>query len=416
MSSPQQHDDPFGEARGQLLQALAVLTTVGEAAARHAVAGAQNRAARSERQARAAQLGATGNHRADLLDAAARAESAKTARHLISKAFDEQWLNKATIFDAAGLWRTAAMHASTGDQRAREAMRLAEGRLRQLNPILMGAYTRHRGAGMNLAEAMRAAAHDMWQHETRVHGRPHGNAGDPKPGLRPAPKAIGVDSNPRGRAAVDELDAAVRAEVARLADGVDPELLDQVQRQWRSAGHAPAADAASLLAATARHLRAQAQLGGPTTGAATVRRGVNHPSSHRRPPAEIAHDTADVAVRTALAGYQLAADGLDRAAAQALTRQAEAAHLTGLADQNQRAAAIDAGSPDLPATTADEHRDGLASATVRRGVAEYQQAAADQQRRLGRAFPPLTNVYPTLSAGPGPGGQNTPTQRKGQTR
>ena len=416
MTSPHQHDDPFGEARGQLLQALAVLTTIGEAAARYAVAGVHNRAARAERQAQAAQLEAAGNQRADQLDAAARAESDKAARQLINKAFDEHGLSKANIFDTAELWRTATMHASTGDPRAREAMRLAEGRLRHLNPILMDAYTRHRGAGMNLAEAMRAAAHDVWQHETRTHFRAHGNTGDPTPAVRPAPKVIGADPDPRGRAAVDELDAAVRTEVARLADGVDPELLDRVQRQWRGAGHAPAADAASLLAATARHLRAQAQLGGPTTATTTVRRGINHPTSHLRPPAEIAHDTAQVPVRTALAGYQLAADGLDRAAAQALTGQAEAAHLSGLADQNQRAAAIDAGSPDLPATTADEHRDALASGRVRRGVAEHQHATADQQRRLGRAFPPLTNVYPTLSAGPGPGGQNTPTQRKGPTR
>ena len=49
---PQQHDDPLGDARSQMVQALAVLTTVGEAAARWAAAGAQNRAQRAEQALR----------------------------------------------------------------------------------------------------------------------------------------------------------------------------------------------------------------------------------------------------------------------------------------------------------------------------------------------------------------------------
>jgi hypothetical protein len=49
MTTPQ-HDDPFGDSASKVLQALAVLTTVGEAAARFAAAGAQNRAAKTEQQ------------------------------------------------------------------------------------------------------------------------------------------------------------------------------------------------------------------------------------------------------------------------------------------------------------------------------------------------------------------------------
>jgi hypothetical protein len=119
VTSPQQHEDPLAEGRGQLLQALAVLTTVGEAAARYAAAGAQNRAARKERQAQAARLEATGAQRAERLTATARAEADRAARQLVDNAFDQQWLSKANIGDTAELWRTAATFAATGDTRAR---------------------------------------------------------------------------------------------------------------------------------------------------------------------------------------------------------------------------------------------------------------------------------------------------------
>ena len=165
------------------------------------------------------------------------------------------------LCDAADLWRTAAMYATSGDIRAREAMRRAEQRLRQLNPHLVAAYQRHRTAGRNLADAMRAAACELWERDVRARGagraRPHGNTGEPPPALRRGAngRAVGNMPDPAGRRAVDEMEAATRAEAARLAQGIDPEMLDRVQRQWRSAGHAPAADAAALLAQAARALR-----------------------------------------------------------------------------------------------------------------------------------------------------------------
>jgi hypothetical protein len=130
-----------------------VLTTVGEAAARFAVAGAHNRAAKAERQAKAAQVAATARQQADRVAASARAEEDQAARQLMEKALDEQWLGQTDIVDAAELWRTAAMYASTGDTRARQAMHLAENRLRQLNPILMDAYVKHR-CGVQLQRVM----------------------------------------------------------------------------------------------------------------------------------------------------------------------------------------------------------------------------------------------------------------------
>ena len=94
---PQQHDDPVGEAGGQMLQALAVLTTVGEAAARWAVAGAQNRAARAERRAQADHL----RHQADRVSATALAEQDRAAHRFMDRVFDQQWLDAASLRDAA---------------------------------------------------------------------------------------------------------------------------------------------------------------------------------------------------------------------------------------------------------------------------------------------------------------------------
>jgi hypothetical protein len=417
VTSPQQYDDPLGEARGQMLQAFAVFTTVGEAAARFAVAGAHNRAAKAEQKAKAAQVAAAGHVHADQADASARAARDKTARRLMDKLFDDDWLAKANLADTAELWRTAAMYASAGDRRAAQAVRRAEDRLSQLNPLLMDAYTRHRAAGMNLAEAMRAAAHDVWQqeaHATASNGaRPHGNSGDSSPALRANGPAIGAIPDPHGLRMVDELEAATRAEVARLAADVDPELLDRLQRQWRSAGHAPAADAAALLANAARQLRAESQLGDPATGTATVRRGPNHSTDPANPA--VGHDSVDVPVRTSLAGYELAAQGLDRAADTVRAAQAAERHLGGLADQQDRAGSLDQGVTDMPATRVDEHRDAMASGRLRHGGAEHDHAAAGQQQRLGRAFPPLGTVNPIFTAGSAPTNPST-TQRKGKTR
>jgi hypothetical protein len=412
VTSPQQHDDPLGEARGQMLQALAVLTTVAESAARFAVSGAQSRAAKAERQANAARVAAAGHEQADRAIAAARTTEDRAARRLMDRAFDEKWMNKASFAQTAELWRTAAMYGGGGDPRARQAMRRAEDRLRHLNPDLMDAYARHRAAGMNLADAMRAAARDLWQGEAR----PHGNADDPHPALRANGPAIGAVPDPDGVRMVDALEAATRAEVARLADGIDLELLDQLQRQWRGAGHAPAADAASLLAQAARQLRAESQLGPPVPGTVPVRRGVNHPSDRKNPPPTITHDTVDVPTRTNQAGYELAADGMDRAAQAIRAGQAAERHLSGLADQQQRAGTVDRGVPDLPGTPPDEHRDAMASGRLHHITAEHDQAGADQQRRLGQAFPQLGAVRPTFSATPAHTNPPTSPKRRGQTR
>jgi len=57
-----------------MVQALAVLTTVGEAAARWAVARAQSRAATAERRAQAEQVSTAAKQQTDRVNAAVRAE------------------------------------------------------------------------------------------------------------------------------------------------------------------------------------------------------------------------------------------------------------------------------------------------------------------------------------------------------
>jgi hypothetical protein len=213
------------------------------------------------------------------------------------------------------------------------------------------------------------------------------------------------------------LEAATRAEVTRLAADVDPDVLDRLQRQWRSAGHAPAADAAAVLANAARQLRAHSVLRGPVTGTATVRRGVNHANDTDRPPTSVSADTVDIPIRATLAASEIAAQGFDRAADAVRASQAAERHLTGQADQQHRSACDDQSLPDLPATTTNEHREGLTTGHVRRGRAEQDQAVADQQRRLGQAFRPLSTVTPVFSHSPNPGtSQPAPTRRRGSTR
>jgi hypothetical protein len=182
------------------------------------------------------------------------------------------------------------------------------------------------------------------------------------------------------------------------------------------AGHAPAADAAALLGNAARQLRAEGQLHGLVTDTATVRSGVNH-ATDDDPPTAVSSDIVDVPVRTAPAGYELAAQGFDSAAQTVRAGQADERHLTGLAEAQQRNAAAAQGLADIPGTEADEHGDGLAASQLRRAGAQHDQAAADQQRRLARAFPPLRVINPVFSHAPAPTvSQPATTRRKGSTR
>ncbi|MFF0659459.1 hypothetical protein [Micromonospora tulbaghiae] len=243
MTHPQHHDDPIAETRQQFLQGLATMATVGEAGARWAAVGIQNKAAERERQARRDQTAAKARREADRLAAKVRADRERMAASL-----DGDWLvNKATFAEAAAVWRTATIHAGT-DPVARRAAVFAEQRLRRFRPDLMAAYERHRQGGTPIPEAMRAAAREVWESDARAGHRQHGaraHGGTPdRPGItQDGPAAL----PPGGRALVDDFDAAVRQEAMRLAEHVRPEALDELQRQWRTSGRLPAGEPVQLL-------------------------------------------------------------------------------------------------------------------------------------------------------------------------
>jgi len=365
MTSPQYHDDPFGEAAGKVVQALAVLTTVGESAARFAAVGAQNRAAATERRANAERVADTARQHADQVAARAHAAQQRADRQLMDRAFDDPWLAAADLHTTAVLWRTAAMYAVSGDQRAVKVMRRAHNRLTQLNPGLVDAYQRHRVNGSNIAEAMRAAANETWDHQTRPAG---GASADP---------AATFESGQPGAGALDE---ATRAELARLAADVDPDTLAALERQWRTAGHTPAADAASRLA-----------------DAAAPRVGT--------PPAaqETNQVTPDTQQTPLTAGHRT-----NRAVAEATPPIAAAAKSGPAGDPPGRAAAPDGTHSE---TRDDEHRDGQENGSV------PEMAGDEQRRRLGRAFRPLGTVELVFSHAPIPTPDRpAPTRRRGSTR
>jgi hypothetical protein len=253
----QQHDDPIGEARAQLVQGLAVLTTVSEAVARWYAVGLQRRAEDQAKADRAAQLSQAAREQAKQLAREAELAEDRAERQHVAQAFDNDWLDQADLPDTARLWRTANLRAAGGDEWAREGMQRAEQRLRQIRPNLMAFHDRFRSDRRTPAEAMQAAAYAAWMaaDDTTVGPRARAHLGrvpsqHALSGRVPNGRALGP-----GGQRPNDLDAAVRREVMALADGIDPHVLDHLQRQWRKQGLLPPADAAEMLAAYARELQ-----------------------------------------------------------------------------------------------------------------------------------------------------------------
>jgi hypothetical protein len=245
MTGPQQHDDPMGEARAQLVQGLAVLATVSEAVARWYAVGLQRRAEAQVQADRAAQVSAAASEQAERLAREADLAQDRAKREHIAHAFDDRWLSEADLAATGRVWRAANLRAAGGDDWAREAMQRTERRLRTIRPNLMVFYDQYRGDGHAPAQAMLAAAYAAWVQadDTTLGPRARAHPGpvtqhQALPGRVPTGRALG----PGGRH-LDDLDAAVRREVIALADGVDPQVLDQLQRQWREQGLLPPADA-----------------------------------------------------------------------------------------------------------------------------------------------------------------------------
>ncbi|RKF24639.1 hypothetical protein D7I43_24985 [Micromonospora globbae] len=350
---PEQHEDPMAETRQQFLQGLATMATVGEAGARWAAVGIQNKAAERERDAQREQAAATVRREADRLAAKVRAERERMAASL-----DGDWLvNKATFAEAAAVWRTATIHASS-DPVARRAAEFAEQRLRRIRPDLMTAYERHRQAGAPLPEAMRAAAREVWERDARAGRRPHGGArahgGTPdRQGISPdGPAAL----PPSGRGMVDDFDAAVRQEAMKLAEHVRPEALDELQRQWRATGKLPAGDPVQLL----RDLSAE------------MSKAVRAGEADGRPVEAI----------------RLAQNHVEEALAR---------DLQGRAGTERGQGVRDAGTVDNPRTPGDEHAAGQAASVLHDDSADHTVATAAAIRHAETVqTPPWAQAFPKL--------------------
>jgi hypothetical protein len=158
----QQHDDPFGEARAQLVQGLAVLSTVSEAVARWYAVGLQRRAEDQAKADKAAQLSAAAREQAEQLAREAGLAEDQAERQHVARAFHDDWLAQADLIETARLWRAANRRAAGGDEWAREGMQRAERRLRTIRPNLMTFYDQFRSGGRTPAQAMQAAAYAAW--------------------------------------------------------------------------------------------------------------------------------------------------------------------------------------------------------------------------------------------------------------
>ncbi|MEV1073835.1 hypothetical protein [Micromonospora parva] len=380
MPHPQHHEDPMAETRQQFLQGLATMATVGEAGARWAAVGIQNKAAEREREAHREQAAAKARREADRLAAKVRADRERMAASL-----DGDWLvNKATFAEAAAVWRTATIHASS-DPVAQRAAEFAERRLRQIRPDLMGAYERHRQAGKPISEAMRAAAQEVWDRDARSYhrqhaARAHGGTRD-RQGITPdGPAAL----PPSGIGSVDEFDAAVRQEAMELAEYVRPEALDELQRQWRTVGRLPAGNAVQLLRDLAAGMN-EAIRAGEANGL----------------PVE---------------GIRLAKGHVEEALARDLQSRAAAERGVGVRD---------GGTVDNPRTPADEHAAGQSAGTRHDDSADHMAATAAAVHHADRltvpawaqAFPKLrvAQINPIV-AGKRPATVLTAVPMQGQTR
>jgi len=205
------HPDLTAEVGQRFGQAVAVLSTLGEAAARLAAEemrrrerleekAEQQRQAEVKQQERAAAAAAQAD---DLARHAAR-QRANHDRRVIAQSLDPEWMDRADLLDLANLWRTARVRENEFPE-ARAAAETVEDRLREWYTRPMDLYDQAVRAGTPRAEAMRDAAAEMAR-------TPVSRA---QPGRRDAALPAGV--------VLDEatVAAAMSDERIRLATGVD---------------------------------------------------------------------------------------------------------------------------------------------------------------------------------------------------
>ena len=289
------HPDLTAEVGQRIGQAVAVLSTLGEAAARLAAEEMRRRERREESteqgrrtDQRRQDQARRASEQADELARHAARQRAQHDRRLIAQTLDPQWADRADLFDLAEVWRTARVREHEFPE-ARAAAETVEDRLREMYPRPMDLYDQAVAAGVPRAEAMRDAAAEMARTPVmRAH-----------PGRRDAALASGP--------VLDEqtVAAAVTDEQIRLATGVDlADYTEQLQRLG------PGGEAAAQALRDALAARAGQEEGQARRDAAT--------------PDNPATRTVDEHVSTGLpasaAGF--AAAGRDGATAAATTRTA----------------------------------------------------------------------------------------------
>ena len=290
-----QHADVTAEVGQRLGQGLAVLSTLGEAAARLAAEEIRRRERREEqaekqreadgrRQETARKLAEEGNR---LAQHAAR-QRAQQDRRVMAQATDPDWLARADLLDLATVWRTARTREGEFPE-ARAAAETVEDRLREMWPRPMDLYDEAVARGVPRHEAMAAAgAHMANTPVMRAHGG--GRAG-------------ALES---GQATVGDaaFAAAVSDEQIRLATGVDPQVYHDELHRLGVGGDAAAQALRDALAARAGREMTQARADAATPDDPTTA-GVDEHATVGMP--RNAHDIGDANRDQTTAGNRTAA-------------------------------------------------------------------------------------------------------------
>lgn len=208
-----QHPDLAAETTQRAGQAVAVLATLSEAAARLAAEQLRRREQREqqahedqERRTRAADKLREQDQLARY--AAARQRTAHD-RRIVAQTLDGDWVATADLYDLATAWRTARIHEQDFPE-ARAAAETVEDRLRHLYPDAMDRYDDALSHGVPRAAAMGMAAAAMFSPPT---ARPYG-PGTRAGALTAADQPANLDP--------DFVDA-IADEQLHLATGTDPD-------------------------------------------------------------------------------------------------------------------------------------------------------------------------------------------------
>lgn len=307
-----QHADMSSEVGQRLGQGLAVLATLGEAAARLAaeeMRRKERRAEAAERQREDAEkrekAATKAAAQADELARHAAAQRARADRRVVAQGLDPDFLARADLLDMATVWRTARLRENEFPE-ARGAAEAVEDRLREMWPRPMDLYDEAVRRGVPRNEAMAAAAAHM---ANTPPSRAHGGG-----------RAGAIEQGPQTPVGSDVFTAAVTDEQIRLSTGVDPAAYAEELARLGPGGQAAAEALRETLAARAGREMGQARADAatpddPATAGVDEHTTVGMPRN-TRDTGDANRDAAAAGTRTAA---QLAAEwhpeGLDHPAA-----------------------------------------------------------------------------------------------------